>query len=163
MRPTVPAILAALACACATSEQTRRVDRSRPIEIAESSWRGTKAVQDGVPLDARDLASALAATPASSDHLRSAERRELASTGLLVAGVGLAVAAVLANDTAAAVGLSVGAVGACGGSVYFRSRASASFVDAVRAYNASLPVSPPAPSAPTGAAAHPEVGVSLAF
>ncbi len=149
----------ALLAACASPG--RPIDRTRPLEI-DRHWGSTTFKQDGVRVDDVDLISALTSTPAGREQFRSANRSAVTSFGMLLAGVGLVVGAVVVDDGKVSTGLAVAGLGACGGSLYFSHRAQSSIDAAAREYNASLPAAPAA-SAPRSRGATAGASVSLDF
>jgi hypothetical protein len=166
VRAALTLFLVVLLGGCASTGPTRRVDRTHAVEVERSSWLGTTFEQDGVQVDNADLQRALSAIPAAVPHVESARRNNTASIGLLLAGVGFAVGAVVVKDTGTDVGLWIGAAGAIGGSLYFQNRATSSMVAAVREYNASLPRAPP-PALPSPTSftppRRPALSLSLGF
>jgi hypothetical protein len=163
VRPALTLALVALLGGCASTGSTRRLDRTRAVEVQRSSWLGTTFEQGGVQVDNADLMRALSAVPPAVPHVESAKRSNTASIGLLLGGVGLVVGAVVVKDTGADVGLAIGAAGAIGGSLYYQTRATSSMEAAVREYNASLPRTAPAPPSPTSCTSPRRPALSLSF
>jgi hypothetical protein len=153
--PRVIAVAAAAALsACAgVRPPGAPLDPARPVEIRKS-WRDTRYLQDGRPVDGLDLAHALQHAPEARRHGDAALRSGAWNVVLLTLGVGVLGASLVAEDEAKPY-VEGTALTLLVGSILFQRHADRRLEDAVRAYNAGLAASP-APvrpdAAPTGAA-----------